>query len=629
MTAFWFSSCVGTIKDANKSTTKASSSTDVAQVEYAGISGAVAVANDKVEISFPQSSLDADTITYVIRYDGLQVPIYLYGSSIHPDFKGLLRYTINNLQIDTNYSFSVQVRNVLTSVESNNTVLKQVKTFSNATANFMGVSELRNLTGADGTSGIEVFWIPAQVKGSAINKDEIDPIEYQVTVLDGSILNPASMNDPSFISPDRRVLSIGSDKRSTIINGLQSGKKYYVQVRAIHYGYSLNSADVSYMLEKNTKYMAISTYTEDISNINFDDTTFLLDLPPGSGGLYSLKASWSPPTGNFDHYRLYYAKHGEADIKNYLNSQVVDPICMDSETNYPQVSCIQFPANSNLNNIITNLSINTNYDVVLAICVSLNCNLRVIGNVASKTTTPGVADFSGIQTIDPAKNISNLDEVYLNFKLPNFLSGNINGYVLNYYGNSPTNPSPLSVNDLSIPNTTGLNVLTYSVFDDTTITVKGINPLSSDQYCFKLVPFSYNIDGSKRFGDVSSQTPKCITPSIKAPTVLQFTGIDTQTSSCDTLAQSATIKWNIPTIGVFSNFELFYVNDQSSFSFGDAINYSTNSYERILINSTTNSLNLTGLQPGRTYRFGVLTLYNSIDGPIRSEYNYNFFQCTL
>lgn len=631
------SSCIGTIKDANNETTIAAESNDIANVNYPGITGAVAISSNKVEITFPQSELDADDIAYVVRYDGLQVPTYLYGTALRPDYRGQLRYTVQDLRIDSTYSMSVQVRNVKTGVESNNTVLKQVKTFSNLTANFNGITELRNISGSAGTTAVQAFWNPADTKGSIINKDEIDPIEYVVTLVDGTLLNPGSMNDSAFSDPTRKVISASSDRRSVVIGGLLPGKKYFVQVRAIHYGFSLYSADVNYLNERNTKYLQISTYSEDLGDIHFDDSSFSLNLPPGSAGLYSLNASWAAPTGNFDHYRLYYGIHGSSDVANYLNTQNGDIVCNESEVADSSISCIPLSSSSNLNNLITGLSINTNYDVILAICISSQCEIgkRVVSSVFSKITTPNVADFQGIKTIDPAKSLANLDQVYLNFDLPNFLSGNISGYVLLYYGTDPANASPLSVNDSDIINNTNLNVLPYDYQRDTSIVISGIDPLSIDQYCFKLAPFSYNFDGSKTFGDISNVSAKCITPLLKAPDKNIFPGIDTDVSTCDLLGLSATIKWSIPASGIYSNFELFYFNYPNgqipppSFAFGNAIDWNNNSYERILTNSMVNNYKITGLHPGTTYRFGVLTFYSSIDGPIRSEYNSNILECSF
>lgn len=626
------SSCVGTIKDANKDLTKASQSVDISKVNYIGILNAKAISNNKVEITFPQSELDPDDIAYVIRYDGLQVPIYLFGTALRPDYKGQLRYTVQDLRIDSIYSFSVQVRNVKTDIESNNSVLKQVKTFSNLTANFNGVSELRNLSGASGTTGIEVFWNPAEVKGSVINKDEIDPIEYRVTVIDGSVLNPGSMNDESFSDPNRKIVSAGNDKRSVVISGLQAGRKYFVQVRAIHYGYSLYSGDVNYLNEQNTKYLQISTYSEDLSDINFDESSFVLSLPPGNSGLYALSASWATPEGNFDHYRIYYAAKGATNLTNYLNSNSGNAICGGVESLDSAISCLAFPTTSHINNLITGLSVNINYDVILAICISTKCEIgkRIITSAVSKTTTPNVADFQGIKTIDQPTSLAKLDQIYLNFDLPNFLSGNISGYILQYYGSDPAN-IPLSVNDSDVVNITGLTVLPYNYQLDTSITVAGIDTLQMNQYCFKLVPFSYNFDGSKTFGDTSTISPMCITPQIKAPDKISFPGIDINSSAltCNASTLSVTINWVVPTTGIYSNFELFYQNDQSSFSFGNAIDWTNNTYQRILLNPKITSYQFTGLQPGKTYRFGVLTYYSSTDGPIRSEYNSNYFTCSF
>lgn len=622
--------CVGTIQDANNDLSKAADSTDNIKLTYSGIVSAVPIANDKVEVFFPQSELDADSTAYVIRYDGLQVPIYVYGTSLRPDYRGLLRFTVSGLRIDTTYTFSIQVRDVKTGVESNNTATKQVKTFANFTANFNGITEVRNLSGDEGTTGIQVVWVPAEIKGG-IQKDEIDPIEYQITLIDGTVLNPGSMNDTAFSDPVRKVISAGADKRSVTINGLLPGRKYFVQVRAIHYGYSQFSADRNYLLEKNTRYLQISTYSDDMSSINFDESSFRLTLPPGSGGLYSLAASWTTPEGNFDHYRLYYTLQGATSLTNYLSAEDGDAVCNGTETLNNAISCIPVASNHNLNNLITGLDVNKTYDVVLAICASLRCekSKRIYTSVFTQTTTPAVADFQGIKSIDPAKSITNLDQITLNFDLPNFLSGNISGYILRYYGNDPSNASPFSVNDPDVLNTTGLSVLPYNVQNDTSITVTGVDPLTTDQYCFMLVPFSYNFDGTKNYGDTSGIVPKCVLPSIKGPDKNQFPGIDLDASSCDVINSSVTLKWNAPAAGIFSNYEIFSVNDQPSFTFSSAVDYANNTYERLLLNSTTTNYRFIGLQPGKTYRFGVLTYYSSIDGPIRSEYNTNLFSCSL
>ena len=328
------SGCVGTVKDADPITTKASSSTDSSVQDYPGINSATAISDSRVEISFPPVLGDSDNIAYVIRYGGQLLSTYVQAASLRPDYRGLLRYTVSGLQADSQYDFNVQARNISTGAESTNSSSKTARSFSNATARFSGITQARNLSGANGLNGIEVFWNEAEVRGGTVNKDEIDPIEYQITVIDGTSLNPGNMNDASFSEPVRKIFSVNPSKRSAIVNGLTQGRKYYVQVRAIHYGYSLNSSDSTYKLEQNTNYLEISTYSDDIANLDFDNSSFSTSFPEGAGGLYSLIGNWTSPVGNFDHYRIYYVDktaNPSLSLSDFLNTSDVNAFCFGAE----------------------------------------------------------------------------------------------------------------------------------------------------------------------------------------------------------------------------------------------------------------------------------------------------------
>ena len=618
--------CVGTIKDANSQKSLGNDKTDGVSFTYTGILNAKAIANDKVEIFFPQAEGDPDDLAYVVRYDGQQIPLYIYGSSLRPDYKGQLRTTVKNLDVNSTYVFSVQVRNVKTGSESNNSITKIVKTFSNLTANFDGVVELRHLPGAAGANGIQVLWNPAEFKGTVITKDEIDPIEYRVTVIDGSLLSPNSMNDSNFEEPERKIVSASGDKRSIIVNGLIPDRKYYVQVRAVHYGYSQFSADPNYKLEENTNYIEISTYSDDIANLEFNDASFNITYPQGAGGLYSLKANWSAPNGNFDHYRIYYTVNGSSNLSTYLNADPVDMFCSGSETRDSNVFCKEVHY-SNINELITGLLPYTEYDLVLAICTSTNCTIdkRKTSPVITTKTAPPVAIFNGISSISPAKNITELDRLFLNIELPNFLSGNISGYLIKYYGSDPSSLSPLILNDPL--NGSGLGYVPYDVRTATAIEITGVDPTSISNYCFKLVPYVANFDGSITEGNDDSLSVVCTLPSIKGPTLNEFSGVLSYT--CNSSAKQIQVLWNKPSSGIYSHIQVFYQNTLGDFNFGSATDPSNLHYSSVLVPGDQTSTTLTSLQAGTTYRVGVLTYYLSGNGPVRSEFNTTFFSCSL
>ncbi len=623
------SSCVGTIKDANKISTKADSSNDRAVSDFSGISSATAVSNTRVEVTFPASVGDIEQLAYVIRYDGQVVPTYVYASTLRPDYRGLFKYTVTDLRPDTRYSFTIQARNMKTNVESSNSAFKITKTFSNATANFNGISVVRNLSGADGLNGIEVLWSEAEIRGGLVNKDEIDPIEYQVTVINANSLNPGDMNNSDYAEPARKIYSIQGNRRSATINGLQAGTKYYVQVRAIHYGYSLpaNASNIYYLKEQNTNYLEISTYSDDLSSLNFTTGSFTVSFPPGNAGLYSTQTDWITPQGNFDHYRIFYSINGMANLSDYLNNGTYDATCSGPEDANSQIKC-QF-VDSNVNSfLLTGLDPNTAYNMAVVVCLTRNCEKykRMPSQVKAHTTTPPIANFRGISSIDTAMDITKLDRLYLNFSPPDFSTGNIAGLIVEYYGIDITNQSPVPLNDSDNVNTTLLDVQPFDFRTETRIEISGIDPSAATPYCFLIIPFTYNNDGSKNLHR-NGLVPQCKIPQIKGPAIIDFDGIDSFT--CNNDDDEIIVNWDRPESGVYDSYELYYSIDGADFNFGEAFNWMNNGlYRRILVPPSRTTYTITNLQPGRTYRVGIITFYDSINGPIRSEVNAKTIQCS-
>ena len=623
------SGCVGTIKSTAPINTKAQVSNDKTIGQYPGIIEAVAISNNRAEIIFPPNEGDSDQIAYVIRYDGQQIPTYVFGSGIKPDYRGFLKYTVTNLQADTTYSFSVQVRNVKNNIESSNNSLRNIKTYNNATAIFNGISIVRNLSGADGLNGIEAIWPEAEIRGGVVSKDEIDPIEYQVTIIDSNFLNPGDMNNIVYTEPNRKVFSIQGSKRSAIINGLKSGTKYFVQVRATHYGYSFpyNSSNKNYKKEANTNYLEITTYSENVGNLNFDNNSLKTSFPAGNAGLYSINLNWQVPEGNFDHYRIFYSIDGKTNLSNFLNTGNFDNSCTGIETDDVNIRC-QF-ANSNVNNfLLTGLETNTKFNLAVAVCLTRSCESgkRIISNLKLHTTTPEVANFRGITSISLAKDLTKLDRMYLNFESPDFNSGNIAGFNVEYYGADTNNPSPIIINDLEIINPTQLDVQPFDYRLDKIIEISGINPSSSTPYCFLIIPFTYNNDGSKTTHRVGL-IPQCKIPQIKGPTILDFPGVDAFV--CKLQSKEIEINWSTPNVGIYSHFEIFYTSENIPFNFGDAFSWDDplSPYNRILVDSSKTKFSLSNLQPGKSYKVGILSFYDSINGIIRSENNLNIVHC--
>jgi hypothetical protein len=619
-------SCVGTIKSANPINTVTITNSTAVLNNFQGIALANPIADSKVEIFFYPIAENVDNYSYIINYDGKQVPIYVPANSLITDYRGYVKYTVTGLLANTSYTFNVQIRDITLSKESSNNVKLTATTFSNFTANFYGISEVRNLPGASGLNGISVIWPEAEVKGGN-TPVEIDPIEYRVTVLDATNHVPGDINDTSYGEPSRKVISAAKDKRNIVINGLLSGTKYYVQVRAIHKGAIDNSANSNYKTEANTNYLEITTYSADQSQAAPDSNLFSLSLPPGVGGLYSIIANWKIPTGNFDHFRLYYAKAGN-NLANFVTSSGItkNSTCELPEVNNSNIRCLAIDSNLATGSI-TGLSPISDYDVLLAACIDTACTRKATTSVQTKKTSPNSASFNGIKTIASANDVNELNTLTLNFDLPNFNTGNISGYNIDYYFNSISYLSPVTLNDPA--NTTSITVDSFNYLTDTSIKLRGIDYNSTDLQCFAIYPYSYDGSGNKVV-QKQNLTPKCILPAATAPDSTQFLGFKDPGLSCSSGSRSIALNWDTPTGGVYDKYEIFYVKVSSisdPFNIDFAYDYANHpEYHRILLDNSKTSYIISNLQSGAGiyYKVGISTFYdvpnnvqNSI--PIRSD----------
>ena len=142
-------------------------------MQFSGIHEAKGIADNKVQISFFAADADPRDITYSISYDGLPIPITVPGETLQRDYRGLLNVIVDGLDINTEYSFSVQAfTDAASSVSSK---VEPAKTFANRTGDFYGVARVRNLSGSDGKNSIFVDWSAATREGSEVGlKKEVE-----------------------------------------------------------------------------------------------------------------------------------------------------------------------------------------------------------------------------------------------------------------------------------------------------------------------------------------------------------------------------------------------------------------------------------------------------------------------
>ncbi|WP_372655360.1 fibronectin type III domain-containing protein [Halobacteriovorax sp.] len=609
-------SCVGTVEDLDPASTKGIN-VGGSDIAFDGIYDVEVIANDKVEIYFYPSQLDARDVTYVISYDGLSIPKAVPGASLRPDYRGLLKYVLTGLDTNREYTFVVQAKDE-SGTESNSTLVKKARTFSNQTANFLGIGDVKNLPGFDGRTALKVEWPAAERIGSIFVPKEQDPIQYEITLLDSDVVTPVAFDDDVFEEPTRKVVFVGGEKISHQVNGLQPDTKYFVRVRAIHSGMNDYGADPSYSAEQNNTYILASTLSDDISSLEVEQDSFEVEIPSGGAGLYSLSTKWKAAEGSIDHYRVYYKKSSEGSAWSFYKSSR-DEICSGPEVSDSSWNCtsISFEKESFT---IADLTPFTDYDINLIACATRNCeagNFVEYNSSPPYKTNPGHASFGGITEIIGAKYYWSLNEYYLQLTPPDFNSGVADGILVELkerstgpsvdtFLNHPDNPSGL---DISVAN--------FDYRAATEITISGIDLNETVPYCFELVPYYY--DNGVIVENRNNPVTRCKLPQLEVPTLEDFTGLDG--AVLDSSTSTVNLTWSAPLQGVYEGYRLYVRIDGGTFNFSDATSGDAN-YMSIDIPYGQTSYQAPFLANGN-YTFGILTYYTSDGTELFSEANTN------
>jgi len=611
-----FTSCIGTIEDKNPRITKGAS-TDVRPISFEGIHSAVAIADTKIDVFFMPSTLDKKDATYLISYDGLINPISIPGTTLVADYRGLLKYTVRGLEINTNYTFSVQVRNSKGNVSTSNAVYTE-QTFSNVTADFNGISNVRNLSGDDGRTSLRIEWPSARTEGNTFYPKELDPNQYEIILLNADKLQPNSFDDNSFGEPNRKVFYVASNKVSHQVNGLAKDTKYYVRVRAIHQGYIDYGADVDYKKEQNSNYILAATLSDDAADIDYDPESFNLEILSQN----SVEITWNAASGPFSHYRVYYRNRSD-DGLNWDNFKTSSGglKCDGPVTGYTEWFCKKLDF-SKTSAKIADLIPRANYDFVLVICITNECTFPKFLEFKSDnpyTINPGLASFDGIIEIEQPKYYWAVDEVYIKVTPPDLSSGSIDGLIVELLGRSIGSPSTDTyLNHPTVASTfTDITVDSFDYTVDETITINGLDPNSSEQYCFIVLPYVYT-DG-EIVVNRTGQVRKCINPTIALPTEAQFDGVDSSKTFPDTATNSVAVGWTKPDGGIYDYMRIFIRESSGGgvFSFADATNpLSSNYSDYVMVQVPYGEENTSytfSFLPNGIYQIGVIPYYSNDD----------------
>ena len=612
-----FGGCVGTVEDANPSVTKGST-TSQSPLKFDGIYEAVAIADEKVDVFFYPASGDNSDLTYQIYYDGLETPISVPATTLSKDYRGLLKYTVTGLSINSTYSFKVQVKNAEgNSSESTNT--SSVQTFSNVTCDFAGISNVRNLSGEDGRTALRIEWPAARKEGSDFVSKNLDPEQYEITLLNTESLTPEAFDDDYFGEPDRKVVYVDGDKIYHQVNGLQAGTEYFVRVRCIHYEYLENGADSSYKKEENSDYYIAETLSDDLASIDADLSTFQVEVQ----SFNSISASWEAAEGSFQEYRLYYHNLDDDALSWASFKTSRSDVCSGEDSINDNWFCKKIDYDKT-STVIADLDSLANYEMYLVICLSSDCSNSesiVFESDSPYYIYPGVASFAGITNIENPRYYWAIDEIYLTIASPDYSTGILDGLIVEMKARSTDPTADTQLNNPDGGNNTNYQVAEFDYTKDSEITITGIDANSSEQYCFSVLPYIYN-DGEVEINR-DAETIRCISPAIELPTVDEFEGLNTGSTTADQVNNTLTLSWSEPTGGVYDTYIIFIkeVSDGSTFSFSAAVGGDSD-YTAIEVPYGTLSKTLAFLPDG-VYQVGILAYYSSEDR--YSDYNSNTY----
>jgi hypothetical protein len=608
------SGCVGVIEQLAAPITKGAS-TELPRINFYGVHDVIAIANDKVEVYFFPAVGEVRDLTYIISYDGAPNPISVPAENLRADYRGLYRYTIRDLEINRVYNFSVQVERV-NGQRSDSTRSINVRTFSNLTANFFGIGSVRNTAGTDGLTSLAVSWPEAERRGTIFVPNELDTIEYEIVVVDSEFLTPGDFNNREFDRPLRYVFRVPGVESSRVINGLSPGREYHVQVRAIHQGFLDFETLSGYKREENNSYITISTLSTDSSGIEFDPSNITARRFDGALGLTSIQVDWDQAVGAFNHFRIYF----NPTSTTFTAVGAIGVNCLASSV----IPCkkVRFDRYST---IVTDLLSLREYEINVAICIDIDCSNYNLFERKTAVTDPGIAIYGGISNILNPRNVTRLNEIYLQTEPPDVTSGNIDGLLVEVKARADVNGPSTDVilNHPTIPNTSNLSLGDFDFETVTEFVVSGIVTGSPDPYCFSAFPYVYedSILVEKRENEII----RCHNPQLEVPTIEQFAGL--QDILTDNFTNTVDLFWESPSGGLASQIRVFVRSDGGQFNFSQAVSMNA-AYTMFTVGISETQLTIPFLPPGN-YSFGVLTYTNALASPDEPGDGYSEFNLSI
>jgi hypothetical protein len=655
-------SCVGTVKDKNAKAGNITSDGDKSSsINFTGLSRVNPIAHDKIELFFFPASGDQNSIIYEVYINSSLTPIPFAPASLTLNSSGEYRAVVNGLNMNSTYSFNMKARikDANTSSTLDPSKALNAKTFSNQTADFLGVSSVDRMPGSLGETQIKISWIAAKSIGGLFSARNFDPVRYEIKYV-SSLAGPSKLNDPDYTGNDLKVIYTSpaplsgkstqlDTSTSKVLENLTPATTYYIQVRAIHSNYDAFKFDVKYKHDLNTKYLTITTLGGgDLSSI--EDTSFKIVTPANDQVPGTLIGQWESAEGAIFNYKICHKQITEPE--RIAEIDLINLVPINFATNNPLLSGITC---SNVGSSLTSVEVDslvsfTSYQFSLFACITNDCESsdRIAFEPVFTYFNPPLPPFNGIsQIINPDDNTA-LRDITIKFDPPATSDGYADRMKIYCFNGDNTTPQ-----DLTNPARTGL--CNQVVINSTMPTTYPSDFLSFDQvkltltntvlekldgvnkYCFKVVPFN-SAAPSDISDDILDNAPKvCINPQIITPNILEFEG---RNLACIVDGDKLKVTWNKPTGGLYDGYKIYWKNRSTPdfFSYSNAITETDPAYVPVttylaheIANKDTLQYSIPNLTPGTKYGIGVLAyLYDSVAGVYYySQFNTNVADCSL
>jgi Fibronectin type III domain len=643
------SGCVGTIQDSATPNNLQSSGASIF-FNFPGITTARPIAHDKIELEFFPAAGGAD-IAYKLYINGSSNPVPVDPQALYSTLGGRYVYTVENLNPNQEYQFKLTAANAKLNSFSQAEAVAYATTFDNKVSQFHGVSKL-SLVPGQSSSSILVDWI-ASPMGGIFTAGPYDVAHYEITYI-SEIGGAANLNNPTYGGTDRQVVLYPappiratplSNPSQFIIGSLASNLRYFVQVRAINSLFQNYAEDTTVTVipvsrEVNTKFLNIKTDPGG-SLFDFNLSNVILSNATGLDAFDKINVFWQPGVGSFASYRVFARKYdgtGSPATDDKLTEAMM--LSMTTSGNYTSVP------STDTSRRLTGLDNQAWYQVKVALCKTAACpvaaadsNAALISDVKAIKVQPTLAAFSGINSIEPPGQYNERDVVKLRFDAPIMSTGFAN--VLEFYCVNPADKTQMvkfdgsnTITGSPVARCNGLSLggVFPSIGSYTSQKVNGLITDGAHEYCFAATPA---IIGNGPEIRLSNMIVRCSFPEVLPPSVAQFPGAKNYNTpnACSVTGATAKIQWDLPTGGIYSGFQVYWKEKNSSakFTFLDGINAAAGYSQSTILSAGVQDFTATGLMPGKTYQIGVLAVVDMVApaNDLYSEYNLHVVDCVI